>query len=81
MHMTRPTRSGRPLRRARLAVAAGTGHMLLAAWRAAPGLAGLGLLAYGAWLAWPPAGFITGGLAILADVVWSRVAWSRRAAG
>ncbi len=30
------------------------------------GLAGAGLVAYGAWLLAPPAGFITGGLLLLA---------------
>jgi len=28
-------------------------------------LAGAGLVAYGAWLAWPPAGAIVGGLALI----------------
>lgn len=31
------------------------------------GLAGVALVAYGAWLAWPPAGFIVAGVALLAD--------------
>lgn len=37
--------------------------------KAAPGLVGLALVAYGAWLAYPPAGFVVGGLLVLADVV------------
>lgn len=32
------------------------------------GVAGAGAIAYGAWLAWPPAGFIVGGLLTLAGV-------------
>lgn len=28
-------------------------------------LAGMAAMAYGAWLAWPPAGFIVGGLVVL----------------
>lgn len=31
------------------------------------GVAGLLLISYGAWLAWPPAGFIVGGVLLLAD--------------
>lgn len=43
------------------------------ALRALPGLMGLLLLSFGAWLAWPPAGFMTAGAVILADVVLSSV--------
>jgi hypothetical protein len=32
----------------------------------APILAGMGLLAYGAWLTFPPAGFIVGGALLIA---------------
>jgi hypothetical protein len=32
-------------------------------------LAGLALLAYGAWLAWEPAGYMTGGLVLAAGAV------------
>lgn len=39
--------------------------------RDAAGLAGVGLLSYGAWLAWPPAGFMVAGALILAGVVLS----------
>jgi hypothetical protein len=45
---------------------------LSAAARAAPvmlrdaaGIAGVGLIAYGAWLVFPPAGYITGGTLLL----------------
>lgn len=31
------------------------------------GLAGLALISYGAWLAYPPAGFVTAGLLLLVD--------------
>jgi hypothetical protein len=33
------------------------------------GLVGAGLVVYGAWLAFPPAGLITGGLLLLAGAV------------
>jgi len=33
------------------------------------GLVGTGLVVYGAWLVFPPAGFITGGLLLLAGAV------------
>jgi hypothetical protein len=40
-------------------------------------VAGLALLAYGAWLAWPPAGFITAGVAlILMPVLLVRGRWA-----
>lgn len=38
-----------------------------AALLAARAVAGLALVAYGAWLAWPPAGFIVAGAGLLAD--------------
>ncbi|MFF5004677.1 hypothetical protein ACFY3G_17825 [Streptomyces phaeochromogenes] len=41
--------------------------------KAAPGVAGAGLASYGAWLAWSPAGFMTAGGLVLADVVASRI--------
>ncbi len=37
--------------------------------RALPGLAGVLLVSFGAWLAWPPAGFVAAGLLLLADRV------------
>lgn len=49
-----------------------TGAAVRIALTAAPALIGLGALAFGAWLAWPPAGFMIGGLVVLADVCWSR---------
>lgn len=61
---------------ARLAGAAGT--VLGALWRALPGLGGLGLVAYGAWLAWPPAGFLTAGGLLVADQVADRLMGRRR---
>lgn len=33
------------------------------------GLAGIGSIAYGAWLAWPPAGFMVGGGMLFAAAV------------
>lgn len=53
-------------------LASAAGHVVRIGLAAAPALLGLGLLAYGAWLAWPPAGFMIGGLVVLSDVVWSR---------
>lgn len=44
--------------------------------RALPGVAGLLLVSFGAWLAFEPAGFITAGVLLLAD----RVAAARASA-
>lgn len=55
---------------ARLAGATGTVVGFLA--RVLPGLAGLALVSYGAWLAWPPAGFLTAGVLVLADQIADR---------
>jgi len=53
---------------ARLAGAAGTGlRAVLAGVLAVRALAGVVLVAYGAWLAWPPGGFMVAGLVLLAD--------------
>jgi hypothetical protein len=38
-------------------------------WRALPSLLAVLLLSYGAWLAWPPAGFMLAGALLLADRV------------
>lgn len=54
-----------------LAGAAGTALRWLAT--ALPGLAGLLLASYGAWLAWPPAGWMTAGGLLLADRAWEQV--------
>ncbi len=35
------------------------------------GLLGVAILSYGAWLAWPPAGYIVGGALMLAGVLLS----------
>lgn len=40
--------------------------------RFGPSVLGVGLVAYGAWLAWRPAGFLVAGLLILADQVAGR---------
>lgn len=60
------------VRRWQLAAAGAAGVVTASLLRALPGLAGLGLVAYGAWLAWPPAGFLAAGVLILADVVTAR---------
>ncbi|MEV4001005.1 hypothetical protein [Actinomadura sp. NPDC049753] len=53
---------------ARAAAAAGTAlRAVFTAVLAVRALAGVMLVAYGAWLAWPPAGFIVAGAALLAD--------------
>jgi hypothetical protein len=39
--------------------------------REAAGLAGATLIAYGAWLAFPPAGYIIGGMLLMAGAVLS----------
>ncbi|MEU8270142.1 hypothetical protein AB0B89_23660 [Sphaerisporangium sp. NPDC049002] len=53
--------------------AAPTGTLLRWLVAALPGLTGLLLVSYGAWLAWPPAGFITPGALLLADRAWTRM--------
>lgn len=35
------------------------------------GLAGVAAISYGAWLAWPPAGYIVGGALVLVGVLLS----------
>lgn len=64
--MARLRRTGRA---ALNAAATGAGHTV----RAAPALAGMGLLSYGAWLAWHPAGYLTAGAVLLADVIAGRL--------
>lgn len=59
-------------RRQLLAAAAPAGVLTRVVLQAAPGLAGLAMLAYGAWLAWPPAGWMVAGAVVLVDVTWSR---------
>ncbi|MGW0795183.1 hypothetical protein [Streptomyces sp. NPDC002692] len=60
-------------------LAGAAGLVVGMAWRAFPGLAGLGLVAYGAWLAWPPAGFLAAGVLVLADQVADRISERGRA--
>lgn len=65
-------------RQAMLAGLAGAaGWTVGALGRALPGLAGLGLVSYGAWLAWQPAGFVMAGVLILADQVADRLSSGR----
>lgn len=64
--------------RSRLAVIAAelagpVGTVVRFALTAGPGLAGIGLVAYGAWLAWPPAGWMTAGALVLVDRAYDRV--------
>jgi hypothetical protein len=58
----------------RLALADAAGTAVGATGRALPALLGVGLLSFGAWLAWPPAGFMTAGVLVLADLVADRTA-------
>jgi hypothetical protein len=53
-------------------LAAPLGTAVGAVWRAFPALLAVGLLSFGAWLAWPPAGFLTAGGLLLADQVADR---------
>ncbi|WP_037852945.1 hypothetical protein [Streptomyces sp. NRRL S-1824] len=50
-------------------------------WRALPSLLGVGLVAYGAWLAWRPAGFLAAGALLLADQVADRLPARKRVGG
>jgi hypothetical protein len=54
----------------RLAAPAGAAAGTL--WRALPVLLGWVLVSVGAWLAWPPAGFLTAGALLLADQIADR---------
>lgn len=44
---------------------------------AGPGLLGLALLSYGAWMAWNPAGPMVAGALILADLAYARLSGGR----
>lgn len=57
-----------------LPLAGAAGTAVGALWRALPALLGVGLVSFGAWLAWPPAGFMTAGVLVLADLVADRAA-------
>ncbi len=43
--------------------------MIIPVVRTAVALIGFSSIAYGAWLAWPPAGFLVGGIILVAAVV------------
>lgn len=68
----------RALRTLATTAAAPLGVFLRLFGQALPGLLGVVLLSYGAWLAWPPAGFIVAGLALLADRAWEQIRADRR---
>ncbi|MGH8867084.1 MAG: hypothetical protein ACRDYU_03700 [Actinomycetes bacterium] len=55
------------LRRFSLGAATAAGTTVRLTRRVLPGLAGLVLVSYGAWLAYEPAGFMTAGGLLLAD--------------
>jgi hypothetical protein len=66
-------------------IAANTAAGLAATARAVPGLVvdaiglcGVGAIAYGAWLIYPPAGFIVGGIMVVAGVWWLSAKTARR---
>ena len=70
-HLAKPARVRRRVDWSRMLtpLAAGLGHVLRLSRRAAvnaPGVAGAGLVSFGAWLAWAPAGFVVAGLFLLA---------------
>lgn len=54
-------------------LAGAAGLVVGAVWRALPSVVGLGLVSYGAWLAWRPAGFLTAGVLVLVDQVADRM--------
>ncbi|WP_208802953.1 hypothetical protein [Microbispora triticiradicis] len=56
-----------------------SGTVLRALGRALPGLLGLVLVAFGAWLAWPPAGLMVAGVLLLADRAWEQIRADRGA--
>lgn len=58
--------------------AAALGVLARLLMRFGPGLLAVCLVSYGAWLAWPPAGFISAGGLLLIDLVWGRVRAERR---
>jgi hypothetical protein len=60
------------LRRIWPSIAGAAGLLLRVILQAGPGLMGLLCLAYGAWLAWAPAGWMVFGGVVLADVILSR---------
>jgi hypothetical protein len=53
------------------------GSLLRGLWQALPGLTGVMLVSYGAWLAWPPAGFLAAGVLLLADRAWTQLRGGR----
>lgn len=61
--------------------AAALGALVRVVLAALPGVVGLVLLAVGAWLAWPPAGFMVAGAVLLADRVADEVAARRAVRG
>lgn len=58
-------------------LAAPVGAAVGALWRALPVLLGWALVSFGAWLAWPPAGFLTAGGLLLVDQVADRLGSGR----
>lgn len=60
-------------------LAAGAARALPDLLRDACGMAGAGAIAYGAWLVYPPAGFIVGGALVLVGVLLA--SFSRPRAG
>lgn len=63
--------------RALLVLAVPAGHLV----RALPGLLAFLLLAYGAWLIYPPAGFLTAGALLLGDRLATARAVTRQKRG
>jgi hypothetical protein len=70
---------GRALSRLAAKAAAPIGVLVRLAGQVLPGLVGLALIAYGAWLWWPPAGFMAAGVLLLADRAWEQARAGREA--
>jgi hypothetical protein len=67
------------VRKALVNLAAPLGNAVRLLVLALPGLLGVALVAYGAWLWWPPAGFVAAGLLLLVDRAWEQMRADRRA--
>ncbi|GAA5076640.1 hypothetical protein HNP84_007334 [Thermocatellispora tengchongensis] len=60
-----------------VATAGPAGTVVRVLRQAGPGLVGLASVSYGAWLAWPPAGWMTLGALILVDRAYARLSQRR----
>lgn len=60
-------------------IASGVAKALPDVTRDIAGLAGVGLIAYGAWLVYPPAGYIVGGVLLIVGVLVTSFSGKARA--